>query len=255
MDRINTLVKLFLLYLFVSTPFVLIGTIIDVQAGWSYGLIGGGVILLTLVLMSEKWILASHHLMKFHPRGLKRTIERSEERIGVAGILQVELYSDPSPKALVCKSIGSKGKILLSQGLLSALNENELRNILVHCQKQTIGFEPVLSSMCAVVAQFFLRLSSDSWVHVFYLQAESQAQWQKRNLSPASILSFLVFYPCVRWVLWLGRRNEFRGDHEIAHLTQRKLGRGWNQGYRPGLIHLYLSDPVIDLGGLAGPIK
>ena len=229
MNSIRRIARFFLVWLTLSIPFVLIFSVVQPQKGWALGLMLGVVCFLVVGLLSETWILGLHSLVDYAPRGLKRSIERVEEQLRVQGQLQVKIYRDAAPKALVLRSWGSFGTVLLSQGLVASLTESELRKLLTHCWKHLRHSETVLATMTAYLAQFLMRFSSSSWVHVFYLQAESQAQWEKRKLSPQSILSFLIFYPWFRFFLLLGRkiRHPEAEDVEIAHLTQRRLGRGY----------------------------
>jgi Zn-dependent protease with chaperone function len=164
--------------------------------------------------------------------GFRNSYELAYARAGVRRVSQPELliYPDSTPNVLVIRGFGSHGAILFSEGLISVLDEAELRLVLIQAIRHLSSFEIALQSACVlallVLGQGF---STDA-----------------KQLRAAQALRNLLFFPWVRFYtsllrgIWL---DPVQGDDTAAirkvagHLF--RVERLYGQcAALPGLVYL-----------------
>jgi hypothetical protein len=159
---------------------------------------------------------------------------------------------DPAPSALVVRSLLGRGRILVSQGILALLSEEELRALLgaavIRCGDRRLP----LQSACALLAVTTLSLAPREWVSmVFAGRTPRPERGKKRPLSPVSALRFLAIFPIARVFMKLGSMGEsaLRArllDSPHSGAAVRKISHAihpWGPNERPGASSLYLIDP------------
>lgn len=94
---------------------------------------------------------------------------------------------DPVPRAWVARAAGSPGRILLSQGLISTLGEEELRVVLRYALARLAWYQTPFRTHCASLAARLDRILP------------------RGKLSPFVALALFMLYPIARF---LGRQSE-----------------------------------------------
>lgn len=195
MSPFTTLLRLIFIPIFLSMPFVITGALL---AGTS-GVICGGVIgLLGMILIaaySEHGIAKAYHAEKPIPQGLMRTLQFIDEE-GSEPTPHLLVYSDPTPNVFTVRSFGGKGTVLLSQGLVALLNEEELRAILRMCLYRVRKTPLVFQSFCAQLTIWSLASAPQVWVDLVF-SGRTLSKEEERLLSPLSTVGFLIsFHNC-----------------------------------------------------------
>lgn len=166
--------------------FALLGVRDGVIVGLTFSL---GVILAAL-FGSELWAIKACKADSKSLHGLVRLVDYvMVNRRGRSP--RVLIYADPFPNVLVVKSMGCRGTVLLSQGLMTLMNEEELRAILEMCIERIQGPGIVFQSFCSTLAL---------WVFSFVPQS-LRAQ---RALTPFRAIPLLLIFPLIRRVLSFG---------------------------------------------------
>jgi hypothetical protein len=111
---------------------------------------------------------------------------------------RVLFYQDPGPGALFVRAPLGAGAVLLSQGLVSALDEEELRALFAEACARARAPGVALRSLCFWLALGLARAGSLEWASVVFLGAR-----QKRGLEPQAALRFAAVFPWMRLLVRL----------------------------------------------------
>ena len=198
--------RLFLISLIFGVPFSLLGLIMFGKWGALALGIGTLLSLFCLACFSESGIARVHRAALHVPPGLDHSLAFSAQAaFSEEDILpRIMVFPEPRPKAFAVRAIGSRGTILLSQGLIAVLNEAELRTLLTACIIKIRKRGSVFQSFCCFLALSILSLAPRVW-NSLLLRGKSLSPSEERKLSPLSALVFLVFYPFARFLLACGR--------------------------------------------------
>ncbi|MGK5085206.1 hypothetical protein WDW37_18105 [Bdellovibrionota bacterium FG-1] len=151
-------------------------------------------------------------------RSLARVLARQR---GVAP--RILACPDTSVFALVVRSPFSRGTILLSEGLLGLLSEDELRALLEASLSRLRGRGMVFQSFCAWWARLALAAAPRPWAE-FWL---GELRWHE-GLRPLQALRFSVSFAIAQFFIFLGQ--PVRAGESIglsAAQSYRRLS-GWN---------------------------
>jgi hypothetical protein len=212
--------------------FALPGGIPGVLAGWIVGISA------TVILgFFPERILARLHRAKF-PQ--EPGLERSLSRVGGpahGSFPRVLVFPDPAINVLVARSLGSSGSILVSQGLLNAAGEEDLRDILAESLQRIEKPEILLRSYCAMMACAVLELAPQSWVRAAL--GGMSGKGKSKESGPLSFLGFIMAFPVARAWMQLG------GADSSADAMQKVARKClfWDLKTNPGASSLYLQAP------------
>jgi hypothetical protein len=182
---------------------VLLGTALFGIVGALVGLLVAGFTMLVCAFYAERSILHAYRAKEESPKGLVRSIQLAmkDENLPTP---RLSVFADPSPNILVVRSLGGKGSILMSQGLIALLNEEELRAVLSWCSFRLKQRGIVFQSFCSVLAIWILSLAPTSWVSLVF-SGRTLSRDEERTLSPISAVGFLILFPIARFFFRLGR--------------------------------------------------
>lgn len=229
----------------VSLPLVAAGAAVWDLRGAGLGLLLTAGWLLSVASKAEELVLRELSGNTGIPDGLSRTFSLMirDLRYGSgategAALPELAVYPDPLPNAVVVRSLGKPGLILLSEGLLRNGEEKELRAILRYGVLRSAAPDWVFTSLCAVLAAKVFRKVPQEWARLFYSGRESGAH-QASHLEPGGFLLFSIFFPLLQLLLRSGGKG--------LALTAKLLEAGAKASGRPqnpGLAVLHLFDPT-----------
>jgi hypothetical protein len=130
--------------------------------------------------------------------GLSHSYRRALEDSGLS-LTPPELRVIPSPtlQLLVARSVGGSGLVLLSQGLLGLLSENELRAVLSRAARRASRGDTPIRSLASWIALKLLGWAPPQWLSVSFEVAPDRAA--PGSLTPPSLFRFLVVLPLIRF--------------------------------------------------------
>src|SRR4051812_1101870 len=104
-----------------------------------------------LSLRMERRLRKIHGAKGPTPIGLKRSLSRVVARLG-GQTPKIFVFSEVSPCAVVGRRFGGKGTILLSQGTIALLTEDELRAVIEACVHRTRERGIAIKTLAAILA-------------------------------------------------------------------------------------------------------
>lgn len=222
------------LLLAISIPFALTG----LALGWVRGLVMGVVLGLLLILVAalraESGLLKAYRVRTEAPAGASRSLERVMECAELTGKQpKIFSFSDPAPQALVVRSPGSVGSILVSEGLLGVLTEDELRHLLLSCVTRLRARGIRFQSLCAWMAHIALEFAPRPWIELLF----GELRWHE-ELGALGALRFVLAYSVARFFVRLGRVFENDAAQGFAHILPVS-----GEVFNPGSCILHFNDP------------
>jgi hypothetical protein len=205
--------------------------------------------MLFIAWKSEYIVARVHRASSVIPDGLHRTLE-----LALSGDIEKQwphllVFSDPSPNALIIRSWGGSGTILVSQGLVALLNEEELRAILQLCVLRLKEPGIAFQSFCFIFALGALSFAPRPWVNLVFT-GRTLPRVEERLLGPCSALGFLVLFPVVRFFLYFGRSpirsrttSQLGGIYSAAMQKVAQAIHIWGPGKNYGIFSLYFIHP------------
>ena len=245
--------RLILLLVAVLLPFGLLGLAIGKPAGMALSLLVGTGMLIYLASTAERTVVQSLADVQVASPGTCHSVNRvTREELGVT-TPEVYEVAESAPNALIARFGGGAGRIILTQGLLASISEEELRVVIRALVLRLRS--PLLSrqTFCASLAHRLLQWAPEGWTR-FVLAGESPSAVDPDRLPPLAFLGFLLIYPWARFLIWCGNSAEgggppaeFSADELLLWgNAMRKVG-GSSQTARftgqPGLLALYLCPP------------
>ena len=210
----------------------------------AWGGVAGTVLALTLLARAtqarEERFLRELGQLVAAPSGLVRSFQRVLEESSIPAAQGPELWlrQESLPNAFWGKGPGTRGFIVLNQGLVEFLSENELRSVLGILLQRVQRRDSADRTLVAVLLLAWARRLPEAWVQLL-LGARDVRPNQAQSLGPASFIGFLLGYPGLRLLLWLARESEPGGvdrDQEPeARLASERLAAGLPQGSHQGM--------------------
>ena len=106
----------------------------------------------------------------------------------------------------MARSPGSPGSILLSEGLLGALSESELRALLHACVRRLRTRGICFQSLCAWIAHLILEIAPRSWVELLF----GELRWHDK-LGVVGALCFVAVFTAAKFLsTWGASRGPMR---------------------------------------------
>ncbi len=197
------------LLLVFSVTFGLFGALLDSALWGVYGGVLGLCVAIFIARASESWILWIHGATT---EGVSASwIRYLEQAGGRKAIPRVLVYPHPFPQVWLARGLFcTQGTVLLSQGLISSLNEDELRVILRQAQRKLSRIQIPLLSYDFILLSVLLRWIPMGWVDLLFSQRRITPQ-ENRTLSPWSLAVFSIIFPPLRALV------QFVVDHNSRH--------------------------------------
>ena len=231
-----------LLFLAFGAPVGVLGLALGGATGF---LIAEALSLLSLLgfaLRAESGVLRAYQVRETTPEGVRQSLARALATMGGAQKgkghpPQIRIFDHPSALALVVRSPGSPGTIILSAGLLGLLNESELRDLMGACVKRLRSRGVVFQSLCAWLAHGVLRLAPHAWREMWFGELR-----RSETLSPLGALRFVSIYSVARFFSRLGQQPQ--ASQSVDALRVYVAHSRWASDLsNPGTGILHLVDP------------
>jgi len=134
--------------------------------------------------------------------------------------LDLWIYPDIFPTALLIKPLGSSGSVFLSQGLTSILTQKELEELLHRCSLQLkhLGW----SSFYQTLAFFFLNLLPSSVAGWLLLDPDTRST-QGKTLNLGETLLFFIFFPWIQGLLFLAQDRSKLSSSVAFQKIERRI--------------------------------
>jgi Zn-dependent protease with chaperone function len=167
--------------------------------------------------------------------GLRNSYELARRSSGMSSYRRPKLvtYPDPVPNVFVVRSLAGHGTILLSEGLISLLDESEICFILSRAIRHLHSMEISVQSGCILILMFL----------------QERMPFHSRNMTPVDALRHWMIFPWMRAFRKIAESSvtprvaasndakEFvRGASKIAR-AEKLYGQ---QALLPGLVYLGL---------------
>ncbi len=202
MNRIKIGFFFIVVYLAIALPFAVIGGVLLEKKGLWIGFLGSILCVGSVMVFSENLMGYIFRRDKKIFKGLSRTLEIVESEFGGVSPRLI-VFSDPAPDALALRSIGGRGTIFISQGMIGLLSEKELQAILKECMSRLSQPGVALQGLCFTVVHFFLAIAPQGWVGLVF-SGNDISRRGKYLLSPISAIGFLILFPIIRFFLKFG---------------------------------------------------
>jgi hypothetical protein len=193
-----------LVVVLICLPTTLLGSI-------SFGKIGGLIgISIPLIWIFYSALRTELILAKLYgsssdiPQGLTRSLELVFDSNSRRPLPRLLVFRDPSPNTLIVKSLTGSGTILLSQGMIALLNEEELRAILELCIIRLDEPGIIFQSFCSTLALGILKFAPRAWSNLAFT-GRALSKDEERLLSPLSSIGFLILLPIAHNLVNIGR--------------------------------------------------
>jgi hypothetical protein len=216
-----------------------------VSGAWVAAGIAGVVFLLLLVL--PEWLIPRlhHGSIAEQQRGLNVSYARVLESLGRTRGPSLWIYPSPAPQALCARSWGGGGVILVSQGLLSVTQEDDLRRILGTAVMECRGITLLRCSVYAFVASLLARIAPQSWSRVVYSPRMRSRDLKSFSKSPFSAILFLALWFWIDFFRANASRDPSRSERVRTYLSaSHKQGLVWEENLFPAFESLQLVQPL-----------
>lgn len=189
----------YFLFLIFPLCFGMVGLLFGSKTGCLLGM-GIGLLFVCLLVRFAPAILVWLYRPCVQPTsaGLNRFFDQTAKRISPRGEPpRLLIYSHPVPQVLVVRgAFCRQGTLLVSQGLLSALGEEDLRRIILQCLRNMTSTQTVFVSYYLVLLRLLLQAVPSGWIEMVFSN-KRLAQQEERQLGPWSASVFLVLLPWV----------------------------------------------------------
>lgn len=204
----------FRIFLFFSLPSSgLLYVVLGGKGVW-IGVGASCLVLFGLLVSSEKLLSQLYQAHLEIPQGLRRSLEMAiQGRHG--GLPKILMFSEPTPSILFARSLGQKGTIFVSQGLVAFLSETELRRVFNLCGLKLQGKKILFQSLCATIVLLLLRISPPGWSQ-FMISGQKIASKDYQLLTPFSLLVFFIFPPILQFFSKAGSQLNLKDSLEFS---------------------------------------
>ena len=229
--------RLMVFVLVLATPFAVVG----LSVGGLRGLAISGLLLMTSLVFaafsSEKGLQKVYRAQPGAPSGCSRSLNRVVANLG--GIApDIHSFMDPAPQALVVRGLFSPGAILLSEGLLGILSEEELRDLLNVAIQRIRNPEMPFRTLCAWLAHLTLVIAPRAWLGLLFGELKTN-----KRLGALNALCFLPVFSAAKFFVSLGRLPAENGAYDNAPRAFTQLSQLTSEVTNPGSGILHLVDP------------
>jgi hypothetical protein len=229
--------RLFVFLLFTAIPFAALGFAIAELEGLACGLLVFALVLVFASAKAERGVLKIYHVRAKPPEGASRSLERVAVSMG-GDAPRILSFSDPAPQALVTRGLSGPGSILISEGLLGALSEEELRELLRACVTRLRRRGVRFQTLCAWLSHGALELAPRPWIELVF----GELRWHE-SLGVWGALRFVSIFSVSHFFADLGRVAVVDAPRAL-----RRLPTTAGEVINPGSRFLHLKDPWASRG-------
>jgi len=202
----------------------------------------------------EKAFSRVHRAEEESQIGLTRSLQRAVEKMPLNRLPSVRVFPDPSPNVLIVKGPGGPGTLLISQGLVALLKEEELRALFKLCAERSQSPGLLLQTLCSFMACRLFDLAPKDWVQLVLSGGKVKPSLRKQHgLVGFRVFVFLMILPIALIFLKIGgdtRVASFKNDdperNSNLNNALQKIERNksmWEVTGNPGSASLFLVDP------------
>lgn len=216
---ISSFFRLFLLYLLLVFPLALIGWLIG---GFTVGLATGSITTLglsVLIIRLERIFLKLFKIQEEPWAGLAHSIQWASKEMKIP---QPFVFSSPCPDAIIVRTFFSSGTLLISQGLLRLLSEEELRAVLAHCTQRCQNPNLPIQSLSLILATLTLKAAPIKLTQAFLMGNTHSSRLT--GFSRFDFLKFLLTFPLAQvFILLSGSSQKITLPNENFDSAMRKI--------------------------------
>ncbi len=244
MIRISILFRFLILALLVMFPGVLIGFALWELRGAALGA-GTMIMILCAALFGSEWNLKRISEAESQvPPGLLRSYELTLDG-NISGAPHLKIYSDPFPRIFVARSFGGRGTILLSQGMIALMREEDLRLIFGLLVNRARNPAVVFRSFCGTLATWALKFTPKAWKDLVFSNPPFSAGEQKLLTPLSALKSFLpltlaLFFYKLGTIQKSLKSEMCEGQLEALRKLEQS-DRFWGSHPTHGVLSFYLS--------------
>jgi hypothetical protein len=204
-------------------------------------------LLFVFLLILPEWVIPRLHRAQVaeRQRGLQVSYARVLESLRFKQGPQLWLFASPSPQALCARSWGGRGVILVSQGLLSVTQEEDLRRVLRTAVLECRGIGRLRSSVYALVAALLVQVAPRSWSRFAYSPRMRSRDLREHTKSAQSALAFFALWFWINF--FRSKSSRTRSTTGYAHTyfsASHKQGLVWEEALFPAFEALQLIEPL-----------
>jgi heat shock protein HtpX len=257
-------VKTYMLLAALTALLVVIGSAIGGRSGLIMAL--GMAIVMNFVSYwwSDTIVLKMHHAEEIQPGDGRELYAMTQGLAQKAGIPMPKLYliPDDSPNAFATGRNPSKGTVAVTEGLLRALNRDEIAGVIAHELAHIAHRDTLVMTVSATIAGAISSLGQMAmWASMF----GGSRHDDEEGGSPIGGLVAMIVAPIAAALIQMAisRSREFMADRDAAVYTGQPMAlanalrkiEGWSQRIpategSPAMAHMYISNPFSG-GGLA----
>lgn len=255
MSRLKTVVLLGAL----TGLLLFLGDVIGGRAGMTMALVFAGVMNVGAWWFSDRIVLAMHHAREVPEGSGERLHAIVTDLAARAGMPKPRVFvvEDPSPNAFATGRNPKHGVVAVTTGILSILDESELRGVLAHELGHIKNRDTLITTVAATVAG---AISYMTHILFFFGGAGSD---DDEGTNPLAALALLILSPFIALILQMAisRTREYRADEFGADLAgggeplarallklEQMSGRVRPQSLQPELAPLYIVHPFTARG-------
>ncbi len=199
-------------------------------------------------LLSPTWtfygavlgMVVSFLVARFSDRGMVRILGASEKGMSTswrrslaslslgslseAAAPEILVYPDPFPQVWLVRGLfRSRGVVLISQGLMSSLKEEDLRVLLRQMLIKMPACRTALLSYDSFLLLILLKGVPAGWVELLFSKRKLNAR-EEELLSPLRLLGFSLVFPLLRLLIWYvvegnGRHLQDRAESAFGRMV------------------------------------
>lgn len=196
---------------------LLIGNAMGGRSGLTLALGLAGVMNVGAWWFSDRIVLAMHHAREVSEADAPRLHAIVTELAARAAIPKPRVYivEDPSPNAFATGRNPAHGVVAVTTGIMSILDENELKGVLAHELGHVKNRDTLISTVAATIAGAISYLT-----HILFFFGGGGSSDDRRG-NPLASIALLLLSPIIAAILQmaLSRTREFRADEFGADLS------------------------------------
>ena len=201
----------------------------------------------TVWVRADIWLARMHQVQAAAP-GLEASLKRTLFESGL-GSQSIRLGSlpDPAPNAIVWRAPGKGTRLVLSQGLLERLDEEELRAVLVHAVRRSRQSSLPVTTFMVAIATRLLAFAPTPWTDALISTRSGENPKRASMTVPGFfVFSFLTGY--AGCFLASAPREELAfpavAPFESARRKMDRASKLWGLRWVFGAARLYLFAPL-----------
>ena len=205
---------------------LLVGEAMGGRSGMTIALLVAGVMNFAAWFWSDKIVLASYRAQPVGPQEAPELYSIVEGLASRAGIPMPRLYviPDPALNAFATGRSPSHAAVAATEGILRALNRDELEGVLAHELSHVTNRDVLISTIAATLAGAITYLAHMAqWAAIFGGRSQDD---EEGGSNPLVMMLFAILAPIAAMLVQfaVSRAREFQADASGARLAGRSYG-------------------------------